>query len=59
MTAVLLGLKGGKPSSPEHVPVSAIVELTSATLPVVADIAILPVASGAGKFAPEAPPDAS
>ena len=41
-----------------HVPESGVVDFTSATLPEVAAMAIVPVASGVGRRAPLAPPDA-
>ncbi len=44
---------------PGHDPVRAVVVLTSATLLAVADIAIVPVASGAGKFVVPPAPAAS
>ena len=42
-----------------HEPVSGVVVRTSATLPDVAAIAMVPVASGVGRFAPFVPPEAS
>lgn len=42
-----------------QLPVSVVVELTSATFAAVADIAMVPVASGVGKFAPVDPPEDS
>lgn len=39
-----------------HAPVNAVVFETNATLPTVADIAIVPVASGVGRATPTAPP---
>ena len=42
-----------------HVPLSAVVFLTSATFPEVAAIAIEPVASGAGREVPLLPPELS
>jgi hypothetical protein len=42
-----------------HVPVSAVVFLRSATLPEAAAIAIVPLASGAGKRIPLLPPELS
>lgn len=39
-----------------HAPVNAVVLETKATLPAVADIAIVPVASGVGMATPTAPP---
>jgi hypothetical protein len=39
-------------------PVSAVVDFTSATLPEVAAIAIVPVASGVGSADPFVPPEA-
>jgi len=44
---------------PGHDPVRAVVVLTRAILPAVADIAIVPVASGAGKFVVPPAPAAS
>lgn len=41
-----------------HEPVSAVVDFTSATLPAVAAMAMEPVASGVGRGAPFAPPEA-
>jgi hypothetical protein len=42
-----------------HVPVSAVEFLTSATLPELAAIAIVPVASGDGNTTPLLPPELS
>src|SRR5205085_2240488 len=39
-----------------HAPLSAVVTLTSATLPAVPDMAIVPVVSGVGRGDPMAPP---
>ncbi|HXQ69175.1 MAG TPA: hypothetical protein VN844_01745 [Pyrinomonadaceae bacterium] len=41
-----------------HVPESGVVDFTSATLPAVAAMAIVPVASGVGSSDPLLPPEA-